>query len=92
MRHDDPRVRADALRIGFRIVDAEPDMRESMLYVLDHWDDAGLAGWLSKVAGTHAEDIARRTARNARWAPLRQRATAVARLFEADVVGGEAGN
>jgi hypothetical protein len=83
MRNDDPRVRADALRVGFRILDSEPELQESVLYVLDHWGNDQLAGWLATVAGEYAEDIARRTAKSARWSPLRRRAEAVERIIQA---------
>jgi hypothetical protein len=83
MRNADPRVRADALRIGFRILDSEPELQQSVLYVLDHWGNDQLAGWLTAVAGEYAGDIAHRTAKSARWDPLRRRAEAVERVIQA---------
>jgi hypothetical protein len=83
MRNADPRVRADALRIGFRILDSEPELQQSVLYVLDHWGNDQLAGWLTTVAGEYAGDIAHRTAKSARWDPLRRRAEAVERVIQA---------
>ena len=83
MQNPDSRVRADALRVAFRIVDAEPELRASVLDVLDHWNDVQLAGWLTHVAGDYAAEIVRRTARSARSGALRGRAQAVERIFEA---------
>jgi hypothetical protein len=83
MQNPDPRIRADALRVGLRIVDEEPALQSDLVATLDNLDDQALARWLTKVAGEHAAEIARRTARRSRTGPLRQRAAAVARLIEA---------
>jgi hypothetical protein len=77
----DARLRLDALRVGLRLLDAEPDLRAEVLQTFDGLDDAFLAGWLTQVAGAHAEEFARRTARITRSRPLRQRAAAVAQLL-----------
>ncbi len=77
----DQRLRADALRVGLGVVDAEPDVRTDLLGRLDALDDAATADWLTDVARDNAEEVARQTARLARWRPLRRRAAAVARLL-----------
>jgi hypothetical protein len=84
MQNPDPRVRADALRIGLRILDAEPELRASVLETLDGIDDAWLAAWLTRIAGEHAPELARRAARSSRIGSLRLRAAAVQRHFEAN--------
>jgi hypothetical protein len=81
MRTPDSRVRADALRVGFKILEAEPELRASVLYVLDHWSDVQLAGWLTRMAGAHAPNLARRTARSTRSGALRGRAAGVERVL-----------
>jgi hypothetical protein len=91
MRNADPRVRADALRIGFRILDSEPELQQSVLYTLDHWGNDQLAGWLTAVAGEYAADVAHRTAKTARWDPLRRRAEAVERVIQAGGVAKAGG-
>jgi hypothetical protein len=91
MRNADPRVRADALRIGFRILDSEPELQASVLYVLDHWGNDQLAGWLTTVAGDYAGDVAHRAATRARWTPLRRRAEAVERVIQSGGVAKAGG-
>jgi hypothetical protein len=81
LQSGDARLRADALRVGLRVLDAEPELRADVLRTLDGLDDAFLAGWLTQVARDHAEEVARRTARMARSRPLRRRAAAVVRLL-----------
>jgi hypothetical protein len=83
MHGADPRVRADALRVGLRILDDEPALRDSVLLALDGVDDAWLAAWLTRIAGEHAPELARRAARTTRIDSLRLRAEAVGREFAA---------
>ena len=52
----DARLRADALRVGLRVLDAEPELRADVLRTLDGLDDAFLAGWLTQVSRDHAEE------------------------------------
>jgi hypothetical protein len=91
MRDPSARVRADALRVGLRILDAEPELRSDFLRALDGMDDSFIAGWLVRVAGEHAEEIVRRAARSTRSGSLRLRAEAVERLFRSGVAGGANG-
>jgi hypothetical protein len=81
LRSGDERLRADALQVGLRVLDAEPELRAEVQRTLDRLDDASLAAWLTEVARDHAEEVARRTARLARSRPLRRRARAVGRLL-----------
>jgi hypothetical protein len=83
----DARLRDDALRVGLRVLDAEPELRADVLRRLDGLDDASLAAWLTQVARDHAEEVAGRTARMARSRPLRRRAAAVARLLRSSESG-----
>jgi len=89
LQSGDARLRADALRVGLRVLDGEPELRADVLRTLDGLDDAFLASWLTRVARDHAEEVARRTARMARSRPLRRRAASVARLLRSSesVVG-----
>jgi hypothetical protein len=88
MQNPDPRVRADALRVGLRIVDAEPELRSDLLQALDGLDDAHVAAWLTKVAGSYAGEVARRAARTSRSGSLRLRAEAVERVLRTTSAGG----
>jgi hypothetical protein len=81
LQSGDERLRADALRVGLRVLDAEPELRADVLRTLDGLDDESLVAWLTEVARDNAEEVARRTARMARSRPLRQRAKAVERLL-----------
>jgi hypothetical protein len=81
LQSGDERLRADALRVGLRVLDAEPELRADVLRTLDGLDDEALAAWLTEVARDNAEEVARRTARMARSRPLRRRAKAVERLL-----------
>jgi hypothetical protein len=81
LQNGDARVRADALRVALGVLADDPDFTADVLRRLDAFDDAAVADWLKAVSRDHAEEIARQTARQARSAPLRRRAAAVARLL-----------
>jgi hypothetical protein len=77
MRGETPRVRADALRVGLRILAAEPELRASVLDVMDHMTDEHLADWLVRTAGPYAADVARLAARSPLDESVRLRARAI---------------
>src|SRR5688572_12149259 len=77
----DARVRADAMRVGLRILEAEPELRRDLVQALRGYDDAAVARWLASAAGEHAVEVARRAARYAGSDAIRARAAAVERLL-----------
>lgn len=83
MWNPDSRVRVDALRVGLRIIDDEPELGAAVVGVLDGLQDDALVAWLERVAGEYAREIARRAAKSSRTGALRERAAAVERLLEA---------
>jgi len=78
----DTRVRADALRVAFRILQTEPELYADVVHTVGAFDDRALANWLAKAAGTHASEVAQRAARTAHAGVLRERAAAVERLLQ----------
>lgn len=82
MRHDDPAVRAEALRVGLSILDSEPALNESLLAVLAQREDVDVALWLREAAGPHALEVVRATAQQASHPTLRARAAGIARHLE----------
>ena len=81
LQSGDARLRADALRAGLGALDADPELRTDVLGKLDALDDTAAADRLTEVARDNAEEMARQTARLARWGALRRRAAAIARLL-----------
>ena len=76
----DARLRAQALRVGLGVFEADPDLRDEVMQTLDGLDDAYIANWLTEVARDDPGEVARQMARSMRG-PLRRRAAAVARLL-----------
>jgi hypothetical protein len=83
MRHDDPRVRADALRIGLRALEASPALQTTFLATLDQMTDERLTEWVVRVAGPYASDVARTAARSSRLDSIKLRAAAIERHLAA---------
>lgn len=81
MQHPDPRVRADALRVGLRALEGAPQLRASFLDLLDHMTDEGIAAWVERMAGPYADDVIRQAVRTTHIEPLRRRAIAVERTM-----------
>jgi hypothetical protein len=77
----DARLRAEALRVALGLFEADSDLRDEVMQMLDGLDDAYIAKWLTEVARDDPGEVARQTARAMRFGPLRRRAAAVSRLL-----------
>ena len=77
LHQPDAGLRTEALRASLNALDAEPELRSSVLRVLSGVDDAALGQMLRGVAGLRAEELANQVATQAQTDELRSRALSV---------------
>jgi hypothetical protein len=77
LHHQDPNVRAEALRTGMATVEAERELYSAVIKELNDSDSESLANRLHAAAGEHAEDVANDVLREAHAAQIRLMATSV---------------
>ena len=73
LKHEDPRVRADARRVAVKALAADPEVRASLVAALDGMPDDRLLSTLRGLAGADAEKLALAFARYGRSATLSAR-------------------
>jgi len=77
VRHDDPSVRNDAVRIALQSAESQPDVRPAVAAAVGDLDDGSLINMLRGSAGEYAEEVARLVATQTKIAPLRLKANSV---------------
>jgi hypothetical protein len=83
MRHEDPGVRAEALRVALNGLEGDGELRSSAIATLNGFDDSALGTLVQGLAGERAEEFAMHVATQARASELRVKAsTVLQRLHE----------
>jgi len=77
LRHEDPTVRAEALRTAMATLEGERELYSAVINEMNKSDSAVLANLLHVAAGDHAEDVANGVLREAHAAQIRLMATSV---------------
>jgi hypothetical protein len=77
LHHEDPTVRAEALRTGVQTLEGDEGLRSSVLSVLNNMDDGTLSQLLRSAAGERAEEVAMQILTQSRATELRVKASSV---------------
>ena len=80
----DPVVRKVAIRTGLRVLDVEPELRSSVLSVLDRSEPAEIAALLRQAAGARAEELAGYMASESRATGIRIKARETLAVLRTD--------
>jgi hypothetical protein len=83
IHHEDPAVRAEAMRAVMSTVESDPALRAAVVDQLKGTDDAQLSAMLRGAAGDKAEEIAMQVLTQARASEIRVRASAVLQKLRA---------
>jgi hypothetical protein len=82
LQAEDAGLRNESAASGFRAVEAESDLRNSLVDFTQSHSDAELATILRALAGQHAEELAAFVASQTRVTELHMKATSVLRLLQ----------
>ena len=77
LHHEDPTVRAEAVRTGIATIEKEPGLRAAVISELNNADNALLGSLLRASASEQAEDVAMEVLREAHASEIRLKASAV---------------
>ena len=77
LHHEDPAVRAEALRTGIGTLDGDPELRSAVIGGLETADSAFLTSLLRSAASERSEDIAAQVLRDTRFPEIRLKASSV---------------
>ena len=83
LHHNDPVVRAEAVRTGMAAVEAEPELRTAVIRELNNADNAFLSALLRASASDQAEDVAMQVLRDAIMPEIRVKASSVLQRLRA---------
>ncbi len=88
MHNEDAGVRADALRVALTALDAEPELRSSLIVTLNSYDDAALGGMLRGMAGNHAEELVLHVVTQAKASEIKVKASSVLQRLREQAASG----
>ena len=77
LHHEDPAVRAEALRTGIGTLDGDPELRSAVISELETADSVLLTSLLRTAASERSEDIATQVLRDTRFPEIRLKASSV---------------
>ena len=77
LHHEDPAVRAEALRTGIGTLDGDPELRSAVISELETADSALLTSLLRTAASERSVDIATQVLRDTRFPEIRLKASSV---------------
>src|SRR5213083_2105641 len=77
LHHEDPAVRAEALRTGIGTLDGDAELRSAVISELETADSAFLTSLLRSAASERSEDIATQVLRDSRFPEIRLKASSV---------------
>ena len=77
LHHEDPAVRAEALRTGIGTLDGDPELRSAVIGGLETADSTFLTSLLRSAASERSEDIAAQVLRDTRFPEIRLKASSV---------------
>jgi hypothetical protein len=77
LHHEDPAVRAEALRTGIGTLDGDAELRSAVISELETADSAFLTSLLRSAASERSEDIATQVLRDTRFPEIRLKASSV---------------
>ena len=77
LHHEDPAVRAEALRTGIGTLDGDPELRSAVISELETADSVLLTSLLRTTASERSEEIATQVLRDTRFPEIRLKASSV---------------
>jgi len=88
LHNDDASIRSEGVRRILALIEAEPDLRGSVLGTVKGMDDGDLAGMLKSASPGHAEEIAVHIATQSHVSELRVKASGILQQLRAPKAGG----
>jgi hypothetical protein len=82
LHSEDASLREESATNGLRAVEAEPDLRNSLVELTQSYSDAELANFLRAIAGSRAEELAASVIAQTHVTELHMKATSVLRVLQ----------